>query len=397
MGGPLDPMEAAMPDPYTPTADHHFTFGLWTVGNRGRDTFGQNVRGPLDPVDSVHRLAELGAYGVNFHDSDLVPDGSSAIERNAILKRFRRALDETGMHVPMATTNLFGNPIFKDGAFTANDPRVRRHAVIKTLDALDLAMELGAEVYVLWGGREGVECHAAKDAQLALDRYAEAVDTLCRYAVERGYPLRFAIEPKPNEPRGDLFLPTVGHALAFIEHLEHSEMVGVNPEFAHETMSGLSFHHAVAQALWAGKLFHIDLNGQRIGRYDQDFRFGAEGILDAFYLVKLLEDSGWGGMRHFDAYPYRTEDEEGVWDFARGCMRTYLILAEKAARFAEDPEIQEALAATRAHELAEPTMVAGSTLEDLRRQDHDLDALAAQGYGHERLDQLVTELLLGTR
>jgi len=386
-----------MPDPYTPSADDRFTFGLWTVGNRGRDTFGSEVRSAQDPVETVKRLAALGAYGVNFHDSDLVPDGTSPSERDAIVKRFRRALDETGMHVPMATTNLFSHPVFKDGAFTANDPRVRRHAIVKALDAIDLGVELGAEVFVLWGGREGVECHAAKDAQLALDRYAEAVDTLCRYAVERGYPLRFAIEPKPNEPRGDLFLPTVGHALAFIEHLEHAEMVGVNPEFAHETMSGLSFHHAVAQALWAGKLFHIDLNGQRVGRYDQDFRFGAEGLRDAFYLVKLLEESGWDGMRHFDAHPYRTEDPNGVWEFARGCMRTYLILAEKAARFSEDAEIQEALVATRASELNEPTVPPGATLDELRRVRIDVDALSSQGYGNERLDQLVSELLLGTR
>ena len=348
-----------MTDPYTPQAEHHFTFGLWTVGNRGRDPFGFEVRPPLDPVESVHKLAELGAYGVNFHDDDLVPFGASATEREAILKRFRKALDETGMKVPMATTNLFSQPVFKEGAFTANDPQVRRYAVAKTFDAIDLGAELGAQVYVMWGGREGVEAEAAKDVQAALDRYAEAVDLCCAYIRERGYDLVIALEPKPNEPRGDMFLPTVGHALAFINELEWPEMVGLNPEFAHETMSGLNFTHAVAQALWHGKLFHIDLNAQRIGKFDQDFRFGSEGIRDAFYLVKLLEDSAWPGMRHFDAHAYRTEDADGVWDFALGCMRTYLILAEKARRFADDPEIQEALAAAQLPQLAEPTSPGG--------------------------------------
>jgi xylose isomerase len=386
-----------MTDTLTPDPEDHFTFGLWTVGNRGRDPFGHETRPPLDPIDTVHRLAELGAYGVNFHDSDLVPEGSTATERDAIVKRFRRALDDTGLRVPMATTNLFSLPVFKEGAFTANLPDVRRYALAKTLDAIDLGVELGAEVFVLWGGREGVECEAAKDVVTALDRYAEAVDTLCQYARDRDYALRFAIEPKPNEPRGDLFLPTVGHALAFIADLAWPEMVGVNPEFAHETMSGLSFTHAVAQALRAGKLFHIDLNGQRIGKYDQDFRFGSEGIRDAFYTVKLLEDAVWPGMRHFDAHPYRTEDPDGVWEFARGCMRTYLILREKAARFRSDPEIQEALGAAGAAQLDEPTVAPDQSLDALRQGPFDLPGLSARGYGHERLDQLVTELLLGVR
>jgi xylose isomerase len=401
-------------DAYTPTPDDHFTFGLWTVGNTGRDPFGHEVRPPLDPVVAVHRLAELGAYGVNFHDDDLVPPGSSAQQREAILKRFRQALDDTGMKVPMATTNLFSRPVFKEGAFTANDPRVRRLAVAKTFDAIDLGVELGASVYVMWGGREGVEAEAAKDVRLALDRYAEAVNLCCAHARDRGYELRFALEPKPNEPRGDLLLPTVGHALAFIGELEWPEMVGLNPEFAHETMSGLNVTHAVAQCLWHGKLFHLDLNAQRIGKYDQDFRFGSEGVRDAFYLVKLLEDAGWDGMRHFDAHAYRVEDADGVWDFARGCMRTYLILREKAARFAADPEIAEALATARVAALAEPTSPGGlgpDALAELRGADHragdegeaDGEAghgeagLASRGYGHERLDQLVTELLLGVR
>ena len=389
-----------MTDAYMPRPEHHFTFGLWTVGNQGRDPFGHEVRAPLDPVESVEHLAELGAYGVNFHDNDLVPHGSTAAERESILKRFRRALDDTGLRVPMATTNLFSLPVFKAGAFTANDPAVRRYALQKTFESIELGASLGAEVYVMWGGREGVEAESATDVRLALDRYAEAVDLCCSFVREQGYQLRFALEPKPNEPRGDMFLPTVGHALAFIGELEWPDMVGLNPEFAHETMSGLNFTHAVAQTLWHGKLFHIDLNAQRIGKYDQDFRFGSEGIRDAFHLVKLLEDSGWDGMRHFDAHPYRTESAEGVWDFARGCMRTYLILAEKVARFHEDAEIAEALATTRVAQLAEPTSPDGSSpdaLAAIRSERFDTDALGQQGYGHERLDQLVTELLLGVR
>jgi len=391
-----------MNDEFTPTPEDRFTFGLWTVGNRGRDPFGFETRPALDPVESVERLSELGAYGVNFHDDDLVPPGSTPSDREAIVKRFRRALDKTGMKVPMATTNLFSQPVFKDGAFTANDRDVRRYALAKTLDAIELGVELGAKVYVMWGGREGCESDAAKDVRAALDRYAEAVDVCCAHVRDRGYDLRFAIEPKPNEPRGDMFLPTVGHALAFINELEWPEMVGLNPEFAHETMSGLSFHHAVAQTLWHGKLFHIDLNAQRIGKYDQDFRFGSEGIRDAFYLVKLLEDSHWEGMRHFDAHAYRTEDADGVWDFARGCMRTYLILRDKVQRFHDDPDIRDALAVAKVAELREPTFdgrVTADSIASLRRDgfDVDIDALAQQGLGHERLDQLVTELLLGVR
>ncbi len=382
-----------MTDHLIPRPEHKFTFGLWTVGNPGRDPFGHEVRPPLDPVESVHRLSELGAYGVNFHDDDLVPPGSTPTEREAIVKRFRTALDETGMKVPMATTNLFSRPIFKEGAFTANDPGVRRFAVRKTLDAIDLGAELGAEVYVMWGGREGVEAEAAKDVRGALDRYKEAVDLCCEYIRERGYNLRIALEPKPNEPRGDNFLPTVGHALAFIGELEWPDMVGLNPEFAHETMSGLSFTHAVAQTMWHGKLFHIDLNAQRIGKYDQDFRFGSEGIRDAFYLVRLLEDSGWEGMRHFDAHPYRTEDAAGVWDFALGCMRTYLVLKEKVERMRDDAEIQEAMRVAQVAAIHEPT----GPLSAIRSANLDESLLAAQGYGHERLDQLVTELLLGVR
>jgi len=396
-----------MTDQFSPRPEDRFTFGLWTVGNPGRDPFGVEVRPAVDPVETVHRLAGLGAYGVTFHDDDLVPEGSTPAEREAVVKRFRQALDSTGMKVPMATVNLFRHPVFKDGAFTANDPHVRRLAVAKVLDAVDLGVELGASVFVLWGGREGVEADAAKDPCLALDRYAEAVNACCAYVRERRYDLRFALEPKPNEPRGQLWLPTVGHALAFIERLERPDMVGVNPEFAHETMSGLSFRHGVAQALWAKKLFHIDLNGQVPGKFDQDFRFGSEGVRDAFYLVKLLEDARWEGMRHFDAHPYRTEDADGVWEFAAGCMRTYLILADKARRFAADVEIQAALKVAKAEMLGEATLrdgISAASIEALRVENRRqvgsegwLERLSSQGYGHERLDQLVTELLLGVR
>jgi len=385
-----------MADPFTPRPEHRFTFGLWTVGNPGRDPFGTEVRAPLDPAESVSRLSDLGAYGVSFHDDDLVPYGSSPAEREAIVKRFRKVLDATGMRVPMTTTNLFWRPVFKEGAFTANDPQIRRFAVKKSVAAIDLGAELGAEVFVLWGGREGVEADAAKNVGAALDRYKEAIDLLCAHIRDRGIGLRIALEPKPNEPRGDILLPTVGHALAFIAELEWPDMVGLNPEFAHETMSGLSFHHAVAQSLWHDKLFHIDLNAQRIGKFDQDFRFGSEGIRDAFYVVKLLEDAQWDGMRHFDAHPYRTEDNGGVWDFASGCMRTYLILAEKARRFREDEEIQDALRVAMVPDLGEPTSP-HSGLEQILNSEFDEEALAAKGYGHERLDQLVTELLLGVR
>jgi len=389
-----------MPESYLPSPDDHFTFGLWTVGNPGRDPFGHETRRPVDPVDTVHLLADIGAYGVNFHDDDLVPFGSSEAERLAIVKRFRKALDATGLRVPMATTNLFSQPVFKEGAFTANDPEVRRFAVSKTLDAIDLGVELGATVFVMWGGREGVEAEAAKPIGPALDRYAEAVNLCCAYVRDQGYDLCFALEPKPNEPRGDVLLPTVGHALAFINALEWPEMVGLNPEFAHETMSGLPFAQAVAQCLWHDKLFHIDLNAQRIGKFDQDFRFGSEGIRDAFYLVRLLEEAQWPGMRHFDSHAYRTEDADGVRAFAEGSMRTYLILKEKAARFANDPEITDALNVARVPQLLEPTSPDGhgsAAIAALRTGHHDPVALGEQGYGHERLDQLVTELLLGVR
>jgi xylose isomerase len=382
-----------------PRSGHRFTFGLWTVGHKGGDPFGDPTRPGLAPEETVRRLADLGAHGVCFHDNDLIPIGTTAGDAREIKQRFRRALDETGMKVTMATTNLFFHPVFKDGAFTANAREVRRFAIQKTIGAIELGMELGAPTFVLWGGREGVEADAAKPTRDALERYREAIDFLCDYVLDRGYDMRFAIEPKPNEPRGDIFLPTVGHALAFIERLKHSEMVGVNPEVAHETMAGLSFQHAVAQALWAGKLFHIDLNAQRIGRYDQDFRFGAVGLKDAFFVVKLLEDAGYEGPRHFDARPLRVENEDGIWDFAAGCMRTYLVLAEKARRFDADPDIQDALGETKVPELARPTVgdYSGEAVDELLAEEHDLAALATRPCRNERLDQLVIDLLLGLR
>ena len=380
-----------------PTPEHRFTFGLWTVGNPGRDPFGDAVRAPLDPVDTVRKLADIGAWGVNLHDNDLVPFDASPSDREAIVRRFRAALDETGLVVPMATTNLFFHPVFKDGAFTSNDPAVRRFALAKTIRSIELGVELGASTYVFWGAREGSEVGAAKSTLDAFDRYLEAINFLCAYVRDRGYDLRFALEPKPNEPRGDILLPTVGHALAFIERLDHPDMVGLNPEVAHETMAGLNFVHAVAQALWSGKLFHIDLNGQRIGRYDQDFRFGQEDLKEAFYLVRLLEGAGYDGPRHFDAHPLRTEDPEGVWDFARGCMRTYLLLAQKARAFDESAEIRAALEAASVPQLATPTVgpYSAEAARALLEEPVDLDALAARGYANERLDQAVVELLLG--
>src|SRR3954452_20527585 len=377
--------------------EHRFTFGLWTVGNPGRDPFGEPTRAAVDPVDSVGRLAELGAWGISLHDDDLVPWGTGAAERDRIVARFKVALEQAGLGVGMATTNLFTHPAFKDGAFTSNDRRVRRAAIGKAMRSIDLAAELGAEVYDFWGGREGTEVGVAKDPRDALERYREAIDVLADYAVAQGYDLRFAIEPKPNEPRGAIFLPTVGHALHFVTTLARPEMVGVNPEVAHDTMAGLSFHHAVGQALWAGKLFHIDLNSQRIGRYDQDFRFGAEDLKEAFHLVRLLERAGYDGPRHFDAHPYRNEDADGVWDFAAGCMRTYHALAEKAAHFDALPEVQEALERASAPELAQPSTTGVEEVDALKAEAAGLDALAVRGYGNERLDQLTVEVLLGLR
>jgi len=386
-------------DPYTPRPEHHFTFGLWTVGNVGRDPFGDPVRPTLSPARIVEKLGELGAYGVNLHDNDLVPREASAADRKGIVAEFKRALSASGLRVPMATTNLFGDPVFRDGAFTSNDAAVRRYALQKTMQAIDLGVELGAETYVFWGGREGTETSAAKDAQEAVKWFRDAINFLCEYVRAQGYTLRFALEPKPNEPRGDIYLPTIGHMLAFIYTLDHPEMVGVNPEVAHDTMAGLDFAHGVAQALEAGKLFHIDLNAQKPGRFDQDLRFGSEDVKGAFFLVKLLEDARWPGMRHFDSHAYRTEDERGVWDFAAGSMRTYLILKEKVARFNSDPEIRELLGELRRRGAATGQRIrySDAAAKGIRDERFDLESLRARGYAYERLDQLTMEVLMGVR
>ncbi|MCC6672406.1 MAG: xylose isomerase [Planctomycetes bacterium] len=387
-----------MSDPLQPRPEHKFTFGLWTVGNRGADPFGPPVRPAVPPVRLVQLLAEVGAYGVNLHDNDLVPIDAGAAQRDAIVREFRQACADHGISVPMATTNLFSDPAFRDGAFTAHDPQVRAYALQKTMRAMDLGVELGASVYVFWGGREGCETDAGKDPLDALRWYRECLDFLCGYAKDQGYALRFALEAKPNEPRGDIYLPTTGAVLGFIATLAHPEMVGVNPEVAHEHMAGLNMTHAVAQAWDAGKLFHIDLNDQIPGRYDQDFRFGAANPRAAFFLVRFLEQVGYAGSRHFDAHAYRSEDEAGVRDFARGCMRTYLALKDKAHRFARDPEIQGILAGLRAGDPYEVgSGYARARGRALLQRTFDRGALAARGLGYERLDQLTTELLLGVR
>src|SRR2546425_8411263 len=382
-------------DSFQPTPADKFTFGLWTVGNRGRDPFGEVVRPTLDPVVAVEKLAELGACGVNFHDNDLVPIDATAAERGRIVAAFRRALETTGMTVPMATTNLFTDPVFKDGAFTSHDARVRAYALQKTMRAMDLGVELGARLYVFWGGREGAEVDAAKDAIEAIKRFREAIDFLCEYARDQKYDLRFALEAKPNEPRGDIYFPTTASYLGFIGTLAHPEMVGVNPEVAHEHMIGLNFYHVVAQAIEAGKLVHIDLNDQKPGRFDQDLRFGSESIKALFFVVKLLEESGYDGPRHFDAHALRTESADGVWDFARGCMRTYLILKEKAKQFAADTEIQTLLEDIRGQGA---DIVIGKysrrQADVLKSREFDREALAARPLPYERLDQLVVDLLL---
>ena len=391
-----------------PTREDKFTFGLWTVGWQARDPFGDATRAAIDPVETVERLSELGAYGVTFHDDDLIPFGSDDSSREQHIKAFRAALERTGLVVPMVTTNLFTHPVFKEGGLTSNRRDVRRYALRKVMRNMDLAAELGAQTYVVWGGREGSEVTSAKDVQAALERYREGLDTLAEYSESRGYGLRFALEPKPNEPRGDIFLPTVGHAIAFIQELEHAHLFGVNPEVGHEQMSNLNFTHAIAQALWQRKLFHIDLNGQHGPKFDQDLIFGHGDVLDAFSLVDLLENGGPGGgpaydgPRHFDYKPLRTEDIDGVWASAAANMQTYLLLKERAKAYRADPEVQEALTASFAQELTTPTRGEGESLEDLLAdrsafEDFDADAAGAKGYGYVRLSQLAVEHLLGAR
>jgi xylose isomerase len=388
-----------MSAPYTPRPEHKFSFGLWTVGNQGRDPFGEAVRPPLPPVEAVKMLAEVGAWGVNLHDNDLVPITATPAERDRIVKEFKAACEANGIVVPMATVSLFTDPVFRDGAFTANDPAVRAFAVQKTMRAMDIGAELGAKIFVLWGGREGTETDACRRADDAVKRLREAIDFLCGYSIDKKYGYRFALEAKPNEPRGDIYMATTGNYLGLIPTLAHPELVGLNPEVAHETMAGLNFVHAVAQAHEAGKLFHIDLNDQVIGRYDQDFRFGAANIKSAFFLVKFLEDVGYDGPRHFDAHAYRTEDYEGVKDFARGCMRTYLILKEKAARWNADKEIQGIIQAAHAAGQPAPSFSSYSAAnrDAVLNAPLDKGVLAKRGLGYEKLDQLTVELLLGAR
>ena len=389
-----------MADAYTPTREDKFSFGLWTVGNPGRDPFGDPTRQPLAPERIVQRLSELGAWGINLHDNDLVPIDATPKQRDKIVSDFKNALKNCGMVVPMATTNTFSHPVFKDGGFTSNDPKIRAYGLQKIMQAIDLGVELGAKTYVFWGGREGAECNVAKDPIDALKRYRDGLNYLCDYVRDQKYDLNFALEAKPNEPRADMYFPTTGHYLAFIETLDYPEMVGVNPEVAHEHMAGLNFHHGVAQAFEAGKLFHIDLNDQRFGRYDQDFRFGSEDYKSAFLLVRLLENNGYTGPRHFDAHAFRTEDEEGVWDFAAGCMRTYNILREKTAQFEADAEIQGILQEI-GNQNPEYEQHLGKYSREksqaLKQVQFDIDAMGRVGLGYERLDQLLADLLLGVR
>ncbi len=392
----------------TPSPSDRFTFGLWTVGWTGNDPFGVPTRAELDPVEAVHRLADLGAYGITFHDNDLIPFNATASERSQILKNFQAALAETGLQVPMVTTNLFSHPVFKDGGFTSNDRSIRRFALRKVMANMDLAAEMGAETFVMWGGREGSEYDGSKDFAAAYDRMKEGVDTVAGYVKEKGYNLRLALEPKPNEPRGDIFLPTVGHALAFINELEHGDIVGLNPETGHEQMAGLNFNHGIAQALWAGKLFHIDLNGQKSIKFDQDLVFGHGDLTSAFFTVDLLENGfpnggpRYEGPRHFDYKPSRTEGYDGVWASAQANMSMYLLLKERALSFREDPEVQEALATSGVFELAQPTLDAGESTADLLAdtasfEDFDADKAAERSFGFVRLNQLALEHLMGAR
>ena len=385
-----------MSDEFIPRPEHKFSFGLWTVCNRGRDPFGDVVRPVLSPCDAVRMLAEVGAWGVNLHDNDLVPIDATPSERDRIVREFSNVCQQMGITVPMATVNLCYDPVFRDGALTANDSSVRAFALQKTMRAMDIGAELGARIFVLWGGREGTETDACRRPDEAIKRLREGLNYLCEYSRDRGYGYRFALEAKPNEPRGDIYMATTGAYLGFISTLDHPDMVGVNPEVAHEQMAGLNFLHAVAQAWEAGKLFHIDLNDQMPGRYDQDFRFGAANLKSTFWLVKFLEDVGYDGPRHFDAHAYRTEDYDGVRDFARGCMRTYLILKERACRWNRDSEIQ-AMVKANGNGAGSPTTYSAAHRDALLNREFDRIALASRGLGYERLDQLTMEVLLGVR
>jgi xylose isomerase len=389
-----------MADRYSPKPEHKFTFGLWTTANQGRDPFGEPTREPLDPIQNIRQMAEIGAYGFNFHDNDLIPFTATAKERDRIVKDAKKVMKDTGIVCSMATTNLFSLPVFKDGAFTSNDAQVRAFAIQKTMNAIDLGVELGAKIYVFWGGREGAEVDVAKDPVEAIKRNREAMNFLTGYVKDQGYDLKFALEAKPNEPRGDIYNATTGNMLAFIETLDDKDMVGVNPEFAHETMAGLNFTHHVAQAIECGKLFHVDLNGQKPGRFDQDLRFGSEDLKGTFMIVRLLENSEYNGPRHFDAHAYRTEDSNGVWDFARGCMRTYLILKEKARQFDADKEVRQLLREINREDSALGKLTSkysSANAAKLKSASLDAAALAKKPLPYERLDQILIDVLLGAR
>ncbi len=393
----------------TPTRDDKFTFGLWTIGWVAQDPFGSATRAPINGPDAIRKLSELGAYGMTFHDDDLFPFESTDAERRAAIDALKKACDETGMVIPMITTNTFTHPVFKDGGVTSNDRDVRRFTLRKVMRNLDLAAEIGATTFVMWGGREGAEYDFSKDVRVALERYREAANTLGQYVIEKGYDIKFAIEPKPNEPRGDILLPTVGHALAFINSLDHPEMVGLNPEVGHEQMAGLNFTAGIAQALYHGKLFHIDLNGQRGIKYDQDLVFGHGDLHNAFALVDLLENGGpnggqaYTGPRHFDYKPSRTEDWDGVWESAKANIQMYLLLKERTKAFRADPEVKEAIAATRQDQLAQTTLGKGETLDQFLAdtsayEDFDPNTYYnAKGFGFVRLQQLAAEHLMGAR
>ena len=378
-----------------PTPQDKFTFGLWTVGWQARDPFGDATREALDPVRTVNELAKRGAYGVTFHDDDLIPFGSSPSDRSAHIARFKKALDETGMKVPMATTNLFSHPVFKDGAFTSNNRDIRRYAIRKVMTNIELAVELGAHTYVCWGGREGAETDIGKDPVVALERMREAFNILGQFVIDKGYNIKFAMEPKPNEPRGDIFLPTIGHALAFINSLDHPELVGLNPEVGHEQMAGLNFVHGIGQALFHKKLFHIDLNGQHGPKYDQDLVFGHGDLKSAFFLVDLLDRYNYDGPKHFDYKPMRTESDEGVWASASANMRTFIILQERARAFRADPRTKAALEKSGVNELLQPTVASGESWKDIANDNFDVDAAGKRGYHYEELDQLALEYLIG--
>jgi xylose isomerase len=378
-----------------PTPADKFTFGLWTVGWQARDPFGDATRAALDPIRTVSELADRGAYGVTFHDDDLIPFGAGVSERAAHISRFKKALESTGMKVPMATTNLFSHPVFKDGAFTSNNRDIRRYAIRKVMTNIELAVELGAKTYVCWGGREGAETDIGKDPVVALERMREAFNLLGQFIIDKGYDIKFALEPKPNEPRGDIFLPTIGHALAFINSLDHPELVGLNPEVGHEQMAGLNFVHGIGQALYHRKLFHIDLNGQHGPKYDQDLVFGHGDLKSAFFLVDLLERYKYEGPKHFDYKPMRTESDEGVWASASANMRTYLILQERAAAFRNDPRTKAALEKSGVNELLQPTAGVGESWRDIANESFDVEAAGKRGYHYEELDQLALEYLMG--